>query len=79
MKNYDESVEINLNQNRCYIPNHPYRILITGHSRLDRTNVLLNLTKNQILTNDQILTKFTYTSKIHSNQSIDYLLTEEKK
>ena len=78
MRNYDESVEINHNQNWCYIPNHPYRILITGHSRLGRTNVLLNL-KNQILTNDQILTKCTYTSKIHSNQSINYLLTKDKK
>ena len=26
-----------------------------------------------------MLTKFIYTSKIHSNQSINYLLTEEKK
>ena len=29
--------------------------------------------------NNQILTKFTDMLKIHSNQSINYLLTEEKK
>ena len=29
MKNYDQSVEINHNPNWPYIPDHPYRILIT--------------------------------------------------
>ena len=33
MKNYNESVEINRNLNRPYIPDNPYRILITGGSR----------------------------------------------
>ena len=32
MKNYDESVETNHNQNWPYIPDHPYRILIIGDS-----------------------------------------------
>ena len=46
-KNYDQSVEINHNPNWTYIPDHPYRILITGGSRSGKTNVLLNLTKHQ--------------------------------
>ena len=47
MKNYDQSVEINHNPNWPCIPDHPYRILIIGGSRSGKTNVLLNLTKNQ--------------------------------
>ena len=74
MKNYDQSVEINHNPNWPYIPDHPYRIVIIGSSGSDKTNVLLNLTK----VNDQILAEFIYMSKIYSNQSINYLLTEEK-
>ena len=30
MKKYDKSVEINLNSNWSYIPDHPYKILIIG-------------------------------------------------
>ena len=30
-----------------YIPDHPYRILITGCSGSEKTNVLLNLIYNQ--------------------------------
>ena len=41
MKNYDESVK------RSHNPNHPYRILIVGGSGSGKTNVLLNLRKNQ--------------------------------
>ena len=47
MKNYDESVEINHNQNLTYTPDHPYRILIIGGSGSSKTNVLLNLIKHQ--------------------------------
>ena len=47
MKNYDQSVEIKHNLNWPYIPDHPYRILIIGGSGSDKTNVLLNLIKNQ--------------------------------
>ena len=47
MKNYDQSVEINHNPNWPYIPDHPYRILIIGGSGSGKTNVLLNLIKNQ--------------------------------
>ena len=47
MKNCDESVKINHNLDRSYIPDHPYRIFIFGGSGLAKTNVLLKLIKNQ--------------------------------
>ena len=47
MKNYDQSVEINHNSNWLCIPGHPYKILIIGCSESEKTNVLLNLIKNQ--------------------------------
>ena len=47
MKNDDQSVEINHNPNWSYTPDHPYRILIIVGSGLEKTNVLLNLTKHQ--------------------------------
>ena len=63
MKNYDQSVKINLNPNWPNIIDHPYRILIIGGSAESRkTNALLNLIKNQ----RPDLTKFIYTSKIYS-------------
>ena len=63
MKNYDQSVEINRNPNWPYILDHLYRILIIGNSGSAKTNVLVNLIKNQ----DKILTKFISTSKIRLN------------
>ena len=63
MESYDQSVEINHNPNWSCIPDHPYRILIIAGSGSGKTNVLLNLIKN----NDQILTKFIYSSKTHQN------------
>ena len=68
MRNYDHLVKINHTQNWPYIPDHSYRILIIGGSGLGTTNMLLNLIK----INDQILTKFIYTSKNHSNQNINW-------
>ena len=47
MKNYDQSVEINHNPNWSYIPDHPYRIVIIGGSGSEKTNVLLNLIRQQ--------------------------------
>ena len=47
MKNYDQSVEINHNPNWPDIPDHPHRILIIDGSGSGKTNVLLNLIKNQ--------------------------------
>ena len=35
------------NKNWPYIPDHPYRILITGISGSEKTNVLLHLIENQ--------------------------------
>ena len=46
MKHYDQSVEINCNPIWLYIPDHPYRNLITGRSGLGKS-VLLNLIKHQ--------------------------------
>ena len=47
MKNYDQSVEKNHNPYWCYIPGHPYRILIIGGSGSGKNSVLLNLIKHQ--------------------------------
>ena len=50
MINFDDIVnenKIKHNKNWPYIPDHPYRILITGSSGSGKTNVLLNLTENQ--------------------------------
>ena len=54
---------------------HIYMFLIIGGSRSGKTNALLNLEN----INDQMLIIFIYMSKIHSNQSISCLSTEEKK
>ena len=54
IKNYNQSVEINHNPNWSYIRVHPYRILIIGDSGSGKTNVLLNLTKDQWLDIDNI-------------------------
>ena len=40
MKRYDQSVQINLNPNWLYIPDHFYRILIFSSSGSCKTNVL---------------------------------------
>ena len=45
--NYDQLVEINHNPNWPYIPGNPYRILIIDGLQSGKTNVLLNLIKNQ--------------------------------
>ena len=47
MKNCDESVEINYNPNFLYISDHIHRILIICDLGSDKTNVLLNLIKDQ--------------------------------
>ena len=54
MKNYDQLVEINLNPNQAYIPDHSYRILIIGGSGSGKTNMLLNVIKNQRMDIDKI-------------------------
>ena len=47
MENSYQSVEMNHDLNWPYIFDHPYKILIIGGSGSKKTNVLLNLTKNQ--------------------------------
>ena len=50
MINFDDYVNENKtihNKNWPYIPDHPYRILIIGGSGSGKTNLLLNLIKNQ--------------------------------
>ena len=47
MKNYDQSVKINYEPNWRYLPDHPYKILNIGGLGSGKTNVLLNLIKNQ--------------------------------
>ena len=73
IENFDQLVEVNNYPNWPYNPDNFYRILIIGVSESKKSNMLLNLIK----INDQILTKFIYTSKTHSNQGC--LLTKEKK
>ena len=53
MINFDDHVNENKtehNKNWPYIPDHPYRILIIGSSGYGKTNLLLNLTENQLET-----------------------------
>ena len=50
MINFDDYVnesKTERNKNWSYIPDHPYRILIIGGSGSGKTNLLLNLIKNQ--------------------------------
>ena len=47
MKNYDQTVKINHNPSWPYYLDHPYRILLIGGSGSEKTNVLLNLIKQQ--------------------------------
>ena len=54
LKNYDELVEINHNPNWPYVLDHSYRILINVGSGSGKTNVSLNLIKNQRSDNNKI-------------------------
>ena len=75
MKNYDQSVKINHNPNWLYILDNPYKILIIGGSWSGKTNVLLNLIKNQRPDIDKI---YLYVRDPFES-SINWLLIEEKK
>ena len=72
MKNFDQSVKINLNLNWNFIPDHPYQVLVIGGSEARKNNLLLNLIKYQ----PPYIGK-TYLSKTHSIKSINCLLIEE--
>ena len=69
MINFDNYVNENKtkhNKNWPYIPDHPYRILIIGGSGSGKTNVLLNLIKNQ-----PDIDKYICMRKTHMKQNIN--------
>ena len=69
MINFDNYVNENKtkhNKNWLYIPDHSYRILITGDSGSGKTNLLLNLIENQ-----PDIHKIYLYQKIHVNQNIN--------
>ena len=72
IKSIDELVETN-NPNSPYNSDYRYGKLIIGGLR--KTNVLLNLIKHQRADVEKVIC----TSRIHSDQSIDYLSKREKK
>ena len=74
MTNHDESVEINHNPYWSYIPDHPYRILIIWGPGSSKNKMLLKMIKHQ---RPYIVKKYLL-SKIHSNQSLNYLAEEKK-
>ena len=45
--NYANENKTKHNKHWLYVPDHPYRILIIGGSGSGKTNLLLNLIKNQ--------------------------------
>ena len=47
MTSCGQLVKLNHNPNWLYIPDHPYRALTIGGSGSGKTNLLLNLMKNQ--------------------------------
>ena len=57
------------NPHWLWIPDHPYRILIFGGSKSEKTNALLNLKA----------TKRNLILRIHMNQSINYWITNVKR
>ena len=68
-----------LMKNWPYIPDHPYRILITGSSGSGKTNALLNLIENQtdidkmyLHAKDPYEAKYKYLIKIRENVGIDH-------
>ena len=62
--NYANENKNKPNKNWPYIPDHPYRILITGGSGSGKTNLLLNLTENELDIDERYLyAKDPYESK----------------
>ena len=69
MINFDDYVnehKTEHNKNWPYTPDHPYRILIIGGSGSGKTNVLLNLIKNQ-----PDIDKYICMRKTHMKQNIN--------
>ena len=61
------------NENRSYIPDHPYRILIIGSSGSGKTNTLLNLIKEQ-----EDIDKIYLHAKDLSQPKYEYLIKNRK-
>ena len=76
MNNLDNIVNKNNekhNENRSYIPDHPYRILIIGSSGSGKTNTLLNLIKKQ-----EDIDKMYLYAKDLSEPKYEYLIRNRK-
>ena len=83
MINFDDYVNENKtehNKNWPYIPDHPYRILITGGSGSGKTNVLLNLIEKQpdidkiyLYSKDLYKAKYQYLINRKEGVGIDHL------
>ena len=78
---YFNENKIKHNKNWPYIPDHPYRILITGGSGSGKTNLLLNLIENQpdidkiyLYAKDLYEAKYQYLIKISENLGVDHFM-----
>ena len=58
IENYDQSVKIDQNSNDPYVPDHPYRIFITGCSGSGENIWLFSLIKHQEPDIDRIYLHF---------------------
>ena len=82
MVNFDDFADENKiehNKNWPYIPDYPYRILVTGGARSGKTNVLLNLIEKQpdidktyLSVKDSQEAKYQYLIKIREKVGIDH-------
>ena len=82
MINFDDYVNENQtihNKNWPYIPDHPYRRLITGGSPSGKTNLLLNLIKSQpdinkiyLYAKDPYESKYQYLTNKRESVGINY-------
>ena len=83
MINLDSIINENhkeLNEKWPYIPNHPYRILITGGSGSGKTNVLINLINEQhdidkiyLYAKDLSKTKYEYLIKKREDAGVKHV------
>ena len=76
MINFDEYTNENKkehNLNGTYIPDHPYRMLITGGSGTGKTNALLHLINNQ-----QDIDKIYLHAKDPYEDKYQYLINKRK-
>ena len=59
-----------------YVPEHPYRIIITGGSGSEKTNALLNLIKEQ--DNRDVIGKIYLNAKDLSEPKYEYLIKKRE-